>query len=342
MEFEVKMPDLSTTAAEVKVVKWLVEVGQQVARGEALLEVETDKATVEVESVTAGQLKKTCAQPGDDVPAGQTIAILETEGESAKSAPAPASESSPAPKAPEVSPASEAPKKAGGMFAKNRQQAPAAKENTISLSVAQRKTAERLTQSKQTIPHFYIQASVNADNLVAKRKAASKKIAWDAFFVHAIGKALTKFDHMCYRFEEDKIVRQSSDAVGVAIDIENNLYVIPITDSESKNPEQISDEIYAAVEQLKNGDPKAASVRPGAITLTNLGISGVDAFLPIISPPEASILGIGKIAPKPVAVEGQVAIQNSVSLTLSVDHRVVSGRYAADFLKEIIQNLESL
>ena len=79
MEIEVKMPDLSTTEGEVKVIRWLVEVGQKVERGEPLMEVETDKATMEMESVASGILKKTCVQPDDVVPVGAVIAIVESE-----------------------------------------------------------------------------------------------------------------------------------------------------------------------------------------------------------------------------------------------------------------------
>ena len=79
MEIEVKMPDLSTTEGEVKVVRWLVEVGQKVQRGQPLLEVETDKATMEMESLASGTLKKTCVQPDDMVPVGAVIAVVESE-----------------------------------------------------------------------------------------------------------------------------------------------------------------------------------------------------------------------------------------------------------------------
>ena len=79
MEIEVKMPDLSTTEGEVKVVRWLVEVGQKVQRGQPLLEVETDKATMEMESLASGTLMKTCVQPDDMVPVGAVIAVVESE-----------------------------------------------------------------------------------------------------------------------------------------------------------------------------------------------------------------------------------------------------------------------
>ena len=79
MEIEVKMPDLSTTEGEVKVIKWLIEVGQKVERGQPLMEVETDKATMEMESVASGILKKTFVRPEDEVPVGVVIAIVESE-----------------------------------------------------------------------------------------------------------------------------------------------------------------------------------------------------------------------------------------------------------------------
>ena len=119
MEIEFKMPDLATTDSTIKVIRWLVEPGQPVTRGQSLLEVETDKATLEVESIATGRLVIAHARPGDALLAGQLLAVLEVEGGPAPVAPsAPVAQPAPVP-VPAVA-ATPAPKVAGGMFAKNR------------------------------------------------------------------------------------------------------------------------------------------------------------------------------------------------------------------------------
>jgi pyruvate dehydrogenase E2 component (dihydrolipoamide acetyltransferase) len=147
---------------------------------------------------------------------------------------------------------------------------------------------------------------------------------------------------MRWRLEEDELVPSETDAVGVAVDIQGDLYVVAITAPGSKTVEQISDELRAGVERLEAGDPEAQTIRPANLTITNLGATNVESFAAIINPPETAILAIGKIGPVAVVQEGQVVVQNRVSLTLSVDHRIVNGKYAADFLNAIVREIEAL
>jgi pyruvate dehydrogenase E2 component (dihydrolipoamide acetyltransferase) len=148
MRFELKMPDLATTGSDIRIVRWLVAAGQKVARGQAILEVETDKAIMEVESVAQGVLQELRAQADEVVSAGQTIAVLEVEEAVRRSAVAGG---------------------AGGMFARNRAAmaastpGAAAPAGAPAWSVAQRVAAQRLQESKQTIPHFYLQAGESRD-----------------------------------------------------------------------------------------------------------------------------------------------------------------------------------
>jgi pyruvate dehydrogenase E2 component (dihydrolipoamide acetyltransferase) len=343
MDLEFKMPDLATTDSTIKVIRWLVEIGQPVTRGQVLLEVETDKATMEVESIATGRLKEKRAQPGDALSAGQLLAVIATTGgpgpQVAPTAPAPASPVAAAHPAP-------APKPTGGMFAKNRaavaSPAPAG-PSSIALSAAQATAARRMQQSKQTIPHFYLQTSANAEPLMRRRAAAAgQNIAWDAFLVHAAGQALKKFPRLACRYEADRLVPAATDAVGVAVDHADELFVVAIADPATKTPGQISDELRALVTRLRAGDPEARRLRPASLTITNLGSTGVETFAAIVNPPEAAILAVGKAAPVPAVVDGKVVAQTRLSLTLSADHRIVSGKYAAQFLDEIVRELEAL
>ena len=347
-DIEVTMPDLSTADAEVKVVQWLVAPGQPVTRGQLLLEVETDKAVNEVESFATGTLKEVLVAAGDLVEAGQTIAIIESVGSSEAAAPAEAAAGPPAamtqtPPAPVASQVGSG----KGLFARNRQQSAqpatnAATAGSLPLSAAQRAVARRMLQSKQNAPHFYLQASANAEGMIACREAAKpEKLAWDAFFVHAAGKALAQFDRMCARYKDDQLLPQPADVVGVAVDIDGDLYVIPVADPANRSPIEISAEIRQQVQALRDGDQSAARLRPASMTVTNLGVANVESFTAILNPPESSILAVGKIGPAVTPVNGQPIVQNRVTVTLSVDHRVVSGRYAAQFLEKIVQELES-
>jgi pyruvate dehydrogenase E2 component (dihydrolipoamide acetyltransferase) len=200
-----------------------------------------------------------------------------------------------------------------------------------------------MQESKATIPHYYLQMSAKAGAMIARRRSTpGEKTAWDAYFAFAAARALKKYPRLCAQMVDGALVPSPADAVGVAVDLEGDLFVISIRAPASKAPETISAEIRAQVQRLKEGDPEARKIRPNHLTITNLGATGVEAFTAIINPPEAAILAVGKIAPSVVAVDGQMAIQERVMLTLSVDHRIVNGRYAAEFLAEIVRELEAL
>jgi pyruvate dehydrogenase E2 component (dihydrolipoamide acetyltransferase) len=365
MRFEMKMPDLATTDSEIRIARWLIETGQKIERGQPLVEVETDKATMEVESVVSGVLAEVQAAANDAVSVGQVIAVLEVEGSAPAAASAGAGQSPTEEPSPTQSPT--AAKRsaavagaAGGMFARNRAAAaapcgagvsPASAAGTaapqmpgVPLSLAQRKAAKRLQESKQTIPHFYLQTSVNAAAMIARRKAAEPaKLAWDAFFVLAVAKTIAKFDRFRCRLEGERLTPAETDAIGVAVDVQGELYVVPIASPATKTVEQISREIRQNVDRLRAGDAEAKRIRPAILTITNLGVCNVEGFIPIINPPEPAILGIGRVAPTPIARdEGWVGIEHRCTLTLCVDHRVTSGKYAAEFLGAIVKEVEAM
>jgi pyruvate dehydrogenase E2 component (dihydrolipoamide acetyltransferase) len=201
-----------------------------------------------------------------------------------------------------------------------------------------------LQESKQTVPHFYLQTSADASAMMARRRAAGPhKLAWDAFFVRAVARALGRFERFRCRFEGERLVPVASDAIGVAVDREGELFVLPIATPAGKTLEQISDEIRLLVDRLQRGDPEARRLHPTLMTVTNLGVCNIESFIPIINPPETAILGVGRIRLTPVVQDnGQVGIQPRCILTLSVDHRVASGKYAGQFLGEVVRELESL
>lgn len=351
MKHEMKMPDLATTGSAIRILKWLKPAGERVRRGDMILSVETDKAAMDVEATVDGVLLEIRCSAGAEVNVGDVIAVLETAGPApaatpaAPARPAPSAAAAPSPAA--TAPTAEKPR---GMFARNRAAAdspapaPAAPKasGTITLSPARRTAARRLQESKQSIPHFYLQSSANATALIARRQAAQpSRLLWDAFFVQAVAAALRQYDRMACRYDDGALVPQGTDAIGVAADIDGELFVIPVSAPADKSAAQISAEIETAVAGLRSGDPEARRLRPGVMTITNLGGSGVDSFAAIINPPESAILAIGRIQPVVVPRGGGFAAEQRVNLTLAVDHRVVNGKYAAEFLAAIVRQIES-
>jgi pyruvate dehydrogenase E2 component (dihydrolipoamide acetyltransferase) len=315
------------------------------------VEIETDKATMEVESTVDGVLQSIESRPEEMVAVGQVIATLEVPeraagqtvqasttrlnlkappltletGEDGKSSPPPAP-------------------KRSGMFARNRAAAaaPPPTSDGVAISIAQRTAARRLQESKQTIPHFYLQTSFNAEALIARRKAAEPaKIAWDAFFAQAVAKALKRFERMAYRIDGERLVPAPSDSVGVAVDVGGDLFVVGIAAPANRSAREISNEIRERVERLRGGDSDARRLPQVAMTISNLGSCNVESFIPIINPPEAAILGVGRIAPTCVAREAGIVVEHRATLTLSIDHRIVNGKYAGDFLTAVVRQLES-
>lgn len=346
MDVEIKMPDLATADSEVTIVRWLVETGQVVKRGQPLLEIETDKATMDVEAIASGTLTAVHAQAGERVAVGQLIAIIEDGSTTASlSQTTPIANPAILPPPVQITPVAAPPTGRVSLFARNK--AARTSEQAIPLTAAQRDAARRLQESAQTIPHFYLNTSANAERIVALRDDVARqsppvRLVWDAFFVQAVARVLKVFDRMQYRFDGDRLVRNSGDAIGVAADVDDVLYVVPVENPLSLTVTQISEQIVSRVERIRHGDASAKKLGSTCITITNLGAEGIESFQAIINPPEAAILAIGKIAPTVYAVsDNQIVIQKRVSLSLSVDHRVVNGKYVARFLSRIVQEIET-
>jgi len=346
MNVDIKMPDLATADSEVTIIRWLVEAGQPVKLGQPLVEIETDKATMEVESVAAGILETTHAAPGERVAVGQVIASVATGERVAAPTPAPVQQAAPIPQ-PTIQPAvvSPPPTQRQSLFARNKAARALkirATDSRIPLNANQREIARRMAQSKQTVPHFYLTTSANAEPMVAIRANTAQKIVWDAFFVLATARALQVFDRMLYRMDGDALARRDTDAIGVAADLDDALYVIAVENPLTSTLEQISQQIESKVEAIRRGDAGAKRPVETRITISNLGAENIETFTAIVNPPESAILAIGKVAPVVVARDNWISVQKRVSLTLSVDHRIVNGKYAARFFSRIVTELESL
>lgn len=204
--------------------------------------------------------------------------------------------------------------------------------------------AERLSSSWQERPHVTLTTEADATNLISARQQAmaetGAKVSYDAFLVALVARALDEHPHMNVRLTERGIERLSQVNVGVAVDTERGLVVPVVRNAAAKSLLQVQQTLEELVERALAGRSLPDDLSGGTFTITNLGMFEIDAFTPIINPPESAILGVGRIVAKPVAVERQVIVRDMVTLNLSFDHRLIDGAPAARFLQRLKQLVE--
>jgi pyruvate dehydrogenase E2 component (dihydrolipoamide acetyltransferase) len=215
----------------------------------------------------------------------------------------------------------------------------------IPLTGVRKVVAERMAHSFRTAPHAILMVEVDMSEAVRLRQAFEKmknvQISYNAIFVKAVATALREYPILNSMLEENQIKILKNINVGVAVATERGLIVPVVHDADEKSLADLTTTIAELVERARLDKLSMGDVTGGTFTITNLGMFGVDAFIAIINPKQAAILAIGRIADKPKVVNGQIAIQPTVTLSLSFDHRIIDGAPAAQFLnrvKEILEN----
>ncbi|MFC1716701.1 dihydrolipoamide acetyltransferase family protein [Candidatus Poribacteria bacterium] len=203
--------------------------------------------------------------------------------------------------------------------------------------------ADRLTRSKQTIPHFYLFIEVDMTEALEWRSAYNDKhqmrVTVTDMLVKSVSSALVEFERMNAHADSEKIVLKKNINVGVAVSVSDGLLVPVIPDADQKDIQEISNVSKGNAEAARRGSLRTAAT--GTFTITNLGMYSVSRFLPIINPPECAILGVGSTEKKVVAIGDGIHIRDMMNLCLASDHRAVDGVYAAQFLNRIKEFMEN-
>ena len=392
----VRLPQLGQTMEEGTIVGCLVKVGDEVKKGACIFEVETDKATLEVESPAEGFVKAILAKNEQTLLVGDVLLVLGDKDEevpqafidslSSGSAAATAPQETPVEKAaPQAAPA----KKAGRVSASPRAKklakdmgvdiqtvtgtgkggriteddiknaakggakpAKAAASGEIALGAVipvnklQKITAQRMLQSKREIPCFYLTARVDVTDMVKHRvklnETSDTKIAYNDFIIKAVAAGLAKFPIMTGQLDGDTIKAADTVNVGLAMSVPEGLIVPAVKDAQKKDVAAISRDSKALIEKARNGKLKLTDLEGACITISNLGAFGVESFIPVVVPGQCSILGIGQISDTCVPENGGIVIRKLMLMTLSVDHKVANGAYAAQFLDFTREYLEDM
>jgi pyruvate dehydrogenase E2 component (dihydrolipoamide acetyltransferase) len=371
MPSDVIMPALGMAQETGKVVRWLKAEGETVAKGEALLEVETDKVTVELESPADGILAGISAAEGADVPVGETIAFVLAVGETlpepvaavpAEVAPvvprpsrseavvqAPAGgrrRSLASPKARRIAAergvdlAALAGSGPGGAVVAADLDGSAAASNGVTVPAIWRLMAERTTQSWQSVPHFYLRREVDASRLQSWRAAArsrpgQERASHTDLLVRLVAEALRRHPRVNSSWSDGAVVRSERINVGIAVAVDDGLVVPVVHDADRLSLADTVARRIELVDAARAGRLRPEDVTGGTFTVSNLGMYGVDSFDAIVNAPQAAILAVGRVADRVIPVDGQPAVRPVLQLSVSFDHRVVDGARGAEFVETL-------
>ena len=383
MPTDVIMPALEMAQETGKVLKWLKAPGHAVRKGEPIVEIETDKVTVEIEAPASGVLRDVTARAGDVVPVGKTIALIFAPGEAGAAGPAapvgPAAGgvptgavASPPPAAPAVKASPAGDGTAARLTAASPKARRLAAERGLDVSALRgsgpggavlagdvvaakvpvaegvgtvwRIMAERMTASWTTAPHFYLVREVTVSRLVSWRDRARKqtgaRITYTDLLVKLVAAALSRHPGVNASWKDGAIVRNADINIGLAVAIDAGLVVPIIHRADTLSLADITARREDMVSRGQAGKLRPADIQGGGFTISNLGMYGVDAFNAIVNPPQAAILAVGRIADRVIALNGQPAVQPTMMLTLSCDHRALDGARGAQFLGALADLIE--
>ena len=214
----------------------------------------------------------------------------------------------------------------------------------IPMSPIRRAIAERLVTSHRDAAPVTLTAELDATELVALRSKAKPRPAYNDYLIRFVAVALQRHPGLNSSLRGDDILLHSGIHIGFAVDTEAGLLVPVVRDADKKSVEEIGRESASLGGRALRGELKGEEMAGGTFTITNLGAAGIDAFTPIINPPQCAILGVGRISQRPAVHEGQIVPRWLTVVSLSFDHRLIDGGPAARFLatlRELVEQPES-
>ena len=374
---EIKVPQLSESVSEATLVAWHKQVGEAVAEGENLIDIETDKVVLELPSFKSGVLTKILKNNGEKVVSEEVIALLDTEIQpsvqavskavaevQAQAAVMPAAQKIAAEN--KVDTASISGSGRDGRVLKEDVLSVQGKpvvpvvaaipkttdgervEQRVPMTRIRQRIAERLLQSQQNAAILTTFNEVNMQQVIDLRnkykdafeKKHGIKLGFMSFFVKAAVLALQKFPLVNASVDGSDIIYHGYYDIGVAVGSERGLVVPIIRDADKLSLADIENQIADFGARAKTGKITLEELNGGTFSISNGGVFGSMLSTPIINPPQSAILGIHATKDRPVAENGQVVIRPMNYLALSYDHRIVDGRDAVLFLATIKEALE--
>jgi pyruvate dehydrogenase E2 component (dihydrolipoamide acetyltransferase) len=386
------MPKLGLTMEFGTIVRWNKEVGDEIVHGDMLLEVESDKSLVEVESEYEGVIVSIEHPEGSEVPCGEVIAVVGSEEDMKSSAPSPAASSHnsgehtahedsmseqitgdirPKNKSVRISP--RARKKAAehdiditditaafgelhqieekhveiyieNLHSENQGESITGHNHKV-LSKAQIHIAQKLTEAKRNIPHFYLRNAVKMQNFLEmwksiKSKNSENPVSLNAVLIKMTGLALKKHPLINAFWGNDKIILNNTIDIALAVASKVGIVTPVITKCDVKDIFEIEAELHELIPRAREGSLPIDAYTNYTFTITNLGMYGIDDFTAIVNPPAAAILAIAAIKTVPAEKDGQILFIPTMNMTMSCDHRIIDGVSGALFMKDLKDIIE--
>ena len=370
---EVKVPQLSESISEATLLTWNKQVGEAVAEGENLIDIETDKVVLELPAASSGMLVKILKGDGEKVASGEVIAQIDTEAKAQQAAPQVVHAEAAVPpsvrklaREHEVDVTQLQGSGRDGRVTKedvlSAVQQPVAAPQTVPVIAPPGNRPEQrvpMTRIRQRIAERLLQSQANAAILTtfnevnmqpvmelrnkykdAFEKKHGVKLGFTSFFVKAAVQALQKFPVVNASVDGNDVIYHGYYDIGVAIGSERGLVVPIIRDADKLSFADIEKQVADFAARAREGKLTLEELSGGTFSITNGGVFGSMLSTPILNPPQSGILGIHATKDRPVAENGQVVIRPMNYLALSYDHRIIDGREAVQFLVAIKEALE--
>jgi pyruvate dehydrogenase E2 component (dihydrolipoamide acetyltransferase) len=308
---EFLMPSLGADMTAGRLVQWLKAPGDHVARGDLIAEVDTDKGAIDIEVFTDGVLARTLVEPGQKVPVGTPLALIERPEMAAPAA------------------------------------APAAPPPAAEMSPIRQAIAAAMARSKREIPHYYLSTTIAMGNAIDwltnrnRERPPAERLLPAVLQLKAVALALREFPDLNAWWADDRPVPQPEIHVGVVVSLRSGGVVVPaIHDTARLSLSDLMRALDDIVRRARSGSLRSSELAEGTISVTSLGDRGVDTVWGVIFPPQVAIVGFGRMVERPWSIKGQVASQPVVTASLSADHRASDGHRGGLFLARVEQLLQ--
>jgi pyruvate dehydrogenase E2 component (dihydrolipoamide acetyltransferase) len=366
--YEFKLPDLGEGLTEGEIARWLVTEGQELAEDDPLVEIQTDKTTVEIPSPAAGVVTRILVGEGEVVPVGTVLVVIGGDGDEH----APVAEAAPA--EPTLAAASEArvyqsqarvqatplvrrlaqelgvdlaqlsgsgPNgriveadvrgAAGGELVSDRHKPSEGRREPV--RGIRRQIVEHLTRAHREVPAVTFVEECDFTDVDLERLVP--------LALKAAAAALQEFPELNARLEGEEIVYLERYDLGVAVQTDQGLVVPVVRECDTASIDDLAAEVTRLADAARNGTLKPEELRGGTFTVTSAGKLGGLLVTPLVNHPEVAILGLHRIAPRPAVVDGELAVRRLGNVSVTFDHRVVDGARAAAFTLDVIGRLQA-
>ena len=353
MAYEFKLPDLGEGLTEGEVARWLVSEGQEVAEDDPLVEIQTDKTTVEIPSPAAGLITRILVGEGEVVPVGSVLVVIggTVDEEQPRAQPSPQAE--PGPERVRATPLIRRLAQELGVdleelsgsgpqgriteadvrrAADSRQVRPGGEGRREPIRGVRRRIVEHLTTAHREIPAVTFVEECDFTDVDLKLLIPT--------MLRAAAASLKDFPELNARLEGDEIVYLDRYDLGVAVQTEQGLVVPVVRGCDTASPEQLAAEVQRLADGARAGTLASEELRGSTFTITSAGkLAGLFAT-PLINHPEVAILGVHRIRPRPAARDGELVVRELGNISVTFDHRVVDGARAAEFTLAVIRRIE--